>query len=103
MVTLGTVLAPSQLLYRTEEGVWRTLRDSILAGGGEKASILSDHPKGRLGLHGKPEVVRPRSREWGTKKVGEARRTLTDSRRPRDIITGRTQGVAQKPTSRGSS
>lgn len=41
-------------------------------------------------------------REWGTKKVGKARRTLPDSRRPRDI-TGRTQGVAQKPTSRGSS
>lgn len=40
---------------------------------------------------------------WGTKKVGEARRTLTDSRRPRDIITGRAQGMAQKPTSRGSS
>lgn len=32
MVTLGTVLTPSQLLYMTEEGVWRTLRDSILAG-----------------------------------------------------------------------
>lgn len=32
MVTLGTVLALSQLLYMTEVGVWRTLRDSILVG-----------------------------------------------------------------------
>lgn len=29
--------------------------------GGAKGSILSDHPKGRLGLHGQPGVVRPRS------------------------------------------